>query len=193
MASEERKNETEKIRKIAEFKETLEKKIANTESELESLKILLEFVDKTLLEKGFKRAEIARTEATKKQELPPAMEYEAVVPLRTATGELLANLYMSKDSMRITIPQGKTFDIKTPPFQQFLIERVLKKMQEKDSEATGKGEIAIDKVFSYELVLDGDIIREISIRNLTEDRLRELKSSIQWTLEKMNEKVREGA
>jgi len=100
---------------------------------------------------------------------------------------------ISKDSMRITIPQGKTFDVNTPPFKQFLIERVLKKMQEKDSEATSKGEIAIDKVFSYELVLDGDILREISIRNLTEDRLRELKSSIQWTLEKVNEKVREGS
>jgi hypothetical protein len=61
-------------------------------------------------------------------------------------------------------------------------------MQEKDKAAAAKGGLPRESVFSYELALDGDIIREIVIRNLTADRQRELKSSIHWTLEKMYEK-----
>jgi hypothetical protein len=190
MAKEENNGENEKMRKLAEFKSLLEKKIAETEAELENLKLLLEFVNKTLLEKGFKRAEIAKPKPTETPAVPPVMEYEAAVPLKTVTGELLANLHVSPGSMRVTIAEDKTFSINIPPFQQFLIERVLNKMQEKDREAISKGEMAPEKIFSYELILDGDIIREIVIRNVTHERQRELKSSIHWTLEKMYEKIK---
>lgn len=193
VAREEKSNEIDKMKKLAEFKTLLEKKIADAEADLESLKILLEFVNKILLEKGFKRVEIAKPKRAKALALPPVMEYETVVPLKAVTGGLLANLYMSQESMRVTIAKDRTFNVKTPPFQQFLIERVLSKMQEKDSEAASKGEIAPDKIFSYELILDGDAIREIVIKNVTADRLRELRSSIHWTLEKMHEKAEKHA
>lgn len=191
MASEEKKNTAEKMKKLAEFKATLEKKVAETESALENLKILLEFVDKTLLERGFKRAEIAKPKSAETPVLPPVVKYETVVPLKTATGELLANLYLNQDSMHVTMAEDKDFNLKTPPFQQFLVERVLNKMQERDSEAVSIGKMASNEVFSYELILDGNTIREILIGNLTADRLRELKSSIHWTLEKMYEKTKE--
>lgn len=190
MAKEENNGKNEKMRKLAEFKSLLEKKIAEAEAELGNLKLLLEFVNKTLLEKGFKRAEIAKPKPTETPVVPPVMEYETAVPLKTVTGDLLANLYVSPGSMRITIAEDKTFNIKVPPFQQFLIERVLNKMQEKDRETVSKGELAPENIFSYELILDGDIIREIVIRNVTLERQRELKSSIHWTLEKMYEKIK---
>jgi len=190
MAKEENNGKNEKMRKLAEFKSLLEKKIAEAEAELDNLKLLLEFVNKTLLEKGFKRAEIAKPKPTETPVVPPVMEYETAVPLKTVTGDLLANLYVSPSSMRITIAEDKTFNIKVPPFQQFLIERVLNKMQEKDRETVSKGELAPESIFSYELILDGDIIREIVIRNVTLERQRELKSSIHWTLEKMYEKIK---
>ena len=190
MAREEKKDENEKIKKLAEFKSMLEKKIAAAKVDLENSKMLLEFVNETLLEKGFKRAEITELKPAKMPSLPPVVEYETVFPLKAVTGDLLANLYMSRDSMRVTFAEGKRFDVKTPPFQQFLVERVLKKMQEKDSQAASKGEMTPDKIFSYEIILDGDAIREIVIKNLTADRLRELKSSIRWTLEKMREKMK---
>ncbi len=185
-----RENETEKMKKLAEFKETLEKKIADAEEDLERLKILTELVNETLLERGFKKAKIEKPRATETSTRPPDMKHETVTPLKDVTGDLLANLHISRDSMRVTIAKGKAFDVKTPPFQQFLIERVLKKMREKDSEAADKGEMPPDKIFSYELILDGDAVREIMIKNLTAERLRELKSSIHWTLEKMHEKMK---
>jgi len=39
-------------------------------------------------------------------------------------------------------------------------------------------------------VREGDLIREIIIRNVDDERLKELKSSIRWTLDKMYEKIK---
>ncbi|MFQ6068173.1 MAG: hypothetical protein ACE5KD_01375 [Candidatus Bathyarchaeia archaeon] len=190
MTNKAEKNEVEKIRKLAEFKTRLEKKIEEATADLEDLKLLLELVNTTLLEKGFRKAEITKPKLLETATLPPVMKYETVIPLKTTAGDLLANLFVSQDSMRVSVAEGKTFNVKTPPFQQFLVERVLNKMQEKDSEAASKGKITPDKIFSYELILDGDVIQEIVIKNLTSSRLRELKSSIRWTLEKMLEKTK---
>ncbi len=63
------------------------------------------------------------------------------------------------------------------------------KMQEKDREAANTGEITPDRVLSYNITRDGDLIREITIRNTMPERSRELKSTIRWTLEKMYEKM----
>ncbi|MFP3985041.1 MAG: hypothetical protein ACLFU9_03615 [Candidatus Bathyarchaeia archaeon] len=189
----ETKNQNEKIRKLAEFKTQLERKIKKAEDNLEKLRILLELVNETLLEKGFKRADSPKPKFTEASNLPPVKEYETAIPLKTLSDDLLANLHTSKDCMRVVTAKDKTFNVKTPPFQQFLIERVLNKMHEKDREAASKGEITPERVFSYELILDGDVVREIVIQNLTADRIRELKSSINWTLEKMHEKMKKNS
>lgn len=187
MGTGESPDDASEMRKLAETKTMLERKISETEADLDSLKTLLEFVSKTLLASGFKRARIPKTKSARANDLPPS-SHEAIEPLKTARGELLADLLISQDSMSVRVAEGRSFSVKTPPFQQFLVERVLNKMQEKDAEATGKGQMSPEKAFSYELVLDGDIIREIAIKNITSERSRELKSSIRWTLEKMSEK-----
>ena len=182
--------EEEKIKKIAELRARLEKRMGDMETELEGLRVLLGFIDDTLLEKGFKRAEIVKPVPTPAEAVPPppAMGYERSVPLKTIAGDLLADLYVGEDSMRVVMAEEKSFDVNTPPFTSFLVERVLAKMQEKDREAAGTGEITPDRILSYNIVRDGDIIREISIRNVRPERSRELKSTIRWTLEKMYEK-----
>jgi len=188
MAEEE---EREKIKKIAELRVLLEKRVEDMETELEGMRTLLSFIDDTLLEKGFKRAEIAKPVPTPQKAVSPpeALEYERSIPLKTVTGDLLANLYVGEDSMRVVLAEDKSFDVNTPPFTSFLMERVLAKMQEKDREAASTGEITPDKILSYNIVRDGDLIREITIRNIGPERSRELKSSIRWTLEKMYEKM----
>ena len=45
-------------------------------------------------------------------------------------------------------------------------------------------------MFSYNIVREGEHIREIVIKNVDEERLKELKSSIRWTFEKMYEKMK---
>ena len=193
--------EAEKIKKIVAFKKKLEKKVEGLESELNEQRLMLEAVDSILLEKGFKRAEIAKTPVTAEVspvkeealvELPPQLssEFENVIPLKTVTGEPLATLYIEQDSLRIVLAEDKDFNINTPPFTQFLVERVLAKMQEKDSELARAGQLTADKIFSYNIVQEGDTIHEMVIKNFDANRLRELKSSIRWTLEKMYEKTK---
>jgi len=192
--------EAEKIKKFVAFKKKLEKKVEGLESELNEQRLMLEAVNSILLEKGFKRAEIAKTPVTAEVspvkeealvELPPqpSAKYE-VIPLKTVTGEPLANLHINQDSLRIVLAEDKNFNINTPPFTQFLVERVLAKMQEKDSELARTGQLTADKIFSYNIVQEGDTIHEILIKNSDANRLRELKSSIRWTLEKMYEKTK---
>jgi hypothetical protein len=193
--------ESEKTKRIVSFKQKLEKRVEELKSELQELQATLEAINSILIEKGFKRAEIAKPPAEiealpPKEEvtaepppLQPQVEYESV-PLSSVAGELLATLYVSDDSLRVVPAEDKNFDINTPPFTPFLLERVLAKMQEKDNELARTGQIPSEKVFSYNIVREGDIIREITIKHVDQDRLRELKSSIRWTLEKMYEKMK---
>jgi ribosomal protein L11 len=164
------------------------------EAELDELKTLLELIDSTLIEEGFKRAEVAKpVQVPAKQETPqpPVVPQKRGVPLKTVTGDLLAHIYTEKDSMQITLAEDKNFDINTPPFMSFFVERVLAKMQEKDKEDANTGKLAPENVLSFSIKQDGNIVREITINNLRRERSRELKSSIRWTLEKMYERIKQ--
>jgi hypothetical protein len=124
------------------------------------------------------------------KEAKPAQESESVIPLKTLDDEPLAIIYVDKQSMHVLPDERKNFNVNTPPFSHFLVERVLAKMQEKDNELVRMGQLTPDKMFAYNIVREGDLIREIVIRNVDEERLKELKSSIRWTLEKMFEKMK---
>jgi hypothetical protein len=209
--TEENQAESNKVRKMAELRELLERRIHDIETELEGLRSLMDVLNGILLEKGFKRADFQKAmvepvpassmeetwppKPTAKVEEPePSPEKEEqTVPFKTVTGDFLANLYVSKDSMRVVLAEDKRFTVDVPPFMAFLVERVLAKMQEKDKEAAAIGELTPDQILSYEIVRDGDVLREITIRNVGEDRARELKSTIRWTLEKMYEKMKSSA
>jgi hypothetical protein len=198
--------DTGRTKRLVAFQEKLEKRVERLDSDLKEAQAMLETVNSMLLEKGFKRAEMPKqpTRAAAKplsEETPatpapeptmsqPPPEVESVVELKTVSGEVLANVYVDGDSMRVVAAEGKDFDVNMPPFGQFLIERVLMKMQERDNELARAGQLEPDRIFSYNIVRDGDVVREISIKNVDADRLRELKSSIRWTLEKMHEKMK---
>ena len=186
--------EKERIKKIAKLRALLEKRVEEMQTEMDGLKTLLGLIDTTLLEKGFKRAEISKPfQSPKKQATPQLSDVKQKkgVSLKTVTGDLLAQIYVEKDSMQIAFPEDKNFDINTPPFTSFLVERVLAKMQEKDREDANKGKITPEKILAYNIKRDGNIIQEINIRNIKPGRSRELKSSIRWTLEKMYERVKQ--
>ncbi|MFZ0966039.1 MAG: hypothetical protein WAN82_05380 [Candidatus Bathyarchaeia archaeon] len=194
--------DAEKIKRLVSFKQKLEKRVEELGSELKELQATLEALNSILLEKGFKHAEITKSPAEIEALVPkeevtvepsppqPPTEYETVIPLKTVTGELLATLHASEDSLRVVPAEDKSFNINTPPFTPFLVERVFAKMQEKDNELARTGQIAPEKIFCYNIVREGEVIREITVKHVDQDRLRELKSSIRWTLEKMYEKMK---
>jgi hypothetical protein len=183
--------EKDRTKKIAELRGLLEKRVETIETELEGLRLLLSFVDEMLLANGFKRATIGKP-VSASPKIPSAVqptESKRSIPLKTVTGDLLAEIYDYDDSLRLVLAKDKDFSVRTPPFSSFLVERVLKKMQEKDRDATRAGDIPPDKVLTYNVSQEGDLIREITIKNITSARFQEFKSAARWTLEKMYEKM----
>jgi len=206
MTAEGEDSEEAKMRKMAELRATLEKQVNELQAELGQLRALLDFVNSALIEKGFKKPEIkaftpappiaeepvqpSPSTSTTARTPPTFPEQMQAIPIKTVTGDLLAELYTDDENMRVVLAKDKQFTTDTPPFTAFLIQRVLAKMQEKDSESASQGEIPRERILSYDIVKDGDIIREINITNIGPDRTRELKSSIRWTLEKMYDKMK---
>jgi len=196
--------DSEKLKALVNFKKKLEKRIEELDAEMKEASATLEAVNSILLEKGFKRGDLKEVKA-QEEEAPPkvedtleeevpatprAAEPESVIPLKTMDDEPLAIIYVDKEALHVLPDDSKNFSVNTPPFQAFLVERVLAKMQKKDGELVNMGKLTADKMFAYNIAREGDLIREIVIRNVNEDRLRELKSSIRWTLEKMYEKTK---
>jgi hypothetical protein len=206
LAVEDKEREEDKMRKMAELQATLERRVNELQTELDQLRALLDFVNSALLEKSFKKPEITKLATTTPPSSEPTFpkppspievettssfsEYAQATPIKTVTGELLANLYANEDFMRVVLAQDKQFTVDIPPFTTFLVDRVLTKMQEKDRESASVGEIPSDKNLSYEIIKEGDVIRELVIKNVGSDRIRELKSTIRWTLERMHEKTK---
>jgi hypothetical protein len=199
----------ERIKGIVALKQRLEKRLAKMEAETKELQATLDTVNSILLEKGFKRASLKDVETEAKKEAAPKPQQEPVplkeskptgyqggepenvIPLKTINEESLALIFIEKDeSIHILPDESKHFSVNTPPFSNFLVERVLAKMQDKDNELVRLKQLTPDKMFSYSIVREGDLIREIVIRNADEERFKELKSSIRWTFDKMYEKMR---
>ena len=196
--------DSEKMRSLVTFKKKLEEQVEKLDSELKETQAALDVVNSILLEKGFKRGDIKKVTVIPEEAAPPTQaaataeektvqrttEPESVIPLKTVNDESLAIIYVEKQTLHILPDESKHFSVNTPPFNNFLVERVLTKMQEKDKELVRMGQLTPDKMFAYNITREGDSLREIVIKNVDEERLRELKSSIRWTLEKMYEKMK---
>jgi hypothetical protein len=118
-----------------------------------------------------------------------SQDRDNVFSLKTMNDESLALICFNKGAMHVMPDESKQFNAKTPPFQNFLVEKILDKMKEKDVELVRINQLEVSKAFTYEIIKEEDLIREIVIHNVDDDRLKELKSSIRWTLEKMYEKM----
>jgi len=196
--------DADRMKRLITFKKRIEARIEDVEKEYKELQATLETVDSILLEKGFKHPQIsvkaAATETPQKgtEEESSIRESgrqteevaQSIGLLKSVTGEVLADMYVDGDTLHVVPAEEKGFNINTPPFNQFLLQRVLLKMQERDGELARSGQLDQSKILCFDIARDGDVIREIAIRNFDSDRLAELKSSIRWTLEKMYEKMK---
>ena len=193
--------EKEQLKKIAKLRANIENKILALEAELDEQRTLLNVIDSTLVKQSFKRAEIQKPVQSAAPKTvtpkPAAMPQKQVIPqgrgtpLKTITGDVLAEFVTEQDTLHILFPEDKNFDINTPPFTSFFVERVLAKMHEKDEEDASKGKLDPSKTLAFDIKQDGNIMREIIIKNLRPERSREVKSSIRWTLEKMYERMKQ--
>jgi hypothetical protein len=177
--------EEEQIKKMAELKTYIENRIKELEMDLTNSRRILEIIDEELAEKSFKRLEMPKTVPAIK-----AKEPKTTITLKASSGAPLANIAIDTSTMSITPAEGIVLNINTPPFQAFLMKKILEPMQSLDREAVSSGEIEPEEAFSYNLVLRDSDLKELVIRNYgDEKRLKELQTSIRWTFEKMYEKL----
>jgi len=203
-------------RNLAELKKDLEERISKAEKELNFLKTSLKLVDEALAKVSFKPAsklverpepeaprivaeptmavapKVAMEPKPVKEAVPapPPPAAEQAFPIKSKTGEDLGTMYIGKNYVRIVPRSDLAFSVRTPPFQSFFVDRVIGEMRRKDEMAADAGAKDPSSMIEYDIKVDGDTIREIAVRNVDEEaRVRELRSSIRWTLERMLEKT----
>jgi hypothetical protein len=193
-------SEREEVEKLLRNKNVIEKKIQELKNELDLLKDVLKVIDHQIAEKSFKVSKMPPkppatppkpTETIKPMPPEPIGELEQTIPLKASDGTLLANLYMSKNELKVVPDESIKFNVNTPPFQQFLISRVLNGMTAKDREDVMDGKITPDDILSYRVNQEGDLLIDITVKNFRDEkRAITLRNSFRWTLEKMYEKMK---
>jgi len=167
--------EDQEVKRLAELKTFLERRLTELDNEVENLKLMLNLVDKILSDKSFKRPQVAAQ---------PPSEQQPMRRIRGRTGALLATMTVAEQEARIVFnPEIKvTQDMR--PFSSFLLRKVLDSMKESDRLKIDEGKIDPDEGFEYEVVYDGELAREIIVRNYRDEtRLREVVNSVKWTLD----------
>ena len=172
----------EEVKKLAELKAWLEERIKELELELEKMKEMVVVTDMVLRTSSFKSA----------SELVPKKEVSEVRPLRRGDGKILANAYISGDTVSIVPVSDVRLSSAIPPFKSFCINRILEGMKTRDLELSSKGMLSKDEVLSYEIDED-DFIKKITVKGYgNRSRLNDILSSITWSFTKMLEKLPEG-
>ncbi|MDW8063313.1 MAG: hypothetical protein RMI43_04010 [Candidatus Caldarchaeum sp.] len=168
--------EDAEVKKLAELKTFLEQRLSELEREAESVKSLLEIIDRELVAKSFKKVQ------------PPAEALEkepsALRTIRSRSGALLATMSLKEKEARIVFNPEIRVTQDMRPFSSFLLRKVLDSMREADLQKVAEGRLDQSNVLTYEVVYDGDVARELVVKNFREEaRLREIVNSVKWTLD----------
>jgi hypothetical protein len=187
------KEEDSDLKRLAEMKAYLEKKISESERETERLRSFLQAVDSVLAEKSFRRVKIpAETQATSPVAVPQEKEAPAseVWVIATPEGVHLADLQITESELTLVPDPSIKYDVASPPLRAFLVARVLDPMHMKDEESARAGQLGADKVLAYEVPDEGGALKSLRVRNYGDQRrLTELRNAIRWTVRRMYEKT----
>jgi hypothetical protein len=187
------KEEDSDLKRLAEMKAYLEKKISESERETDRLKSFLQVVDSVLAEKSFRRVKIpGGAEAISVLETPEPKEKQAVQawPLTTPEGVHLADLQITESDLTLVPDPTIKYDVTSPPLRAFLVARVLDPMRVKDEELAKAGKLTGDRILAYEMADDGGALKSLRVRNYGDQgRLSELRNAMRWTLRRMYEKT----
>lgn len=135
-------------------------------TEKELLKVVLEEVLKL-------NQKLDKFLSEKEEPTPKLDAWDEEIPLKTSSDEVLAICQIRGNEMNIHL--SKIFPRNIPPFEAFLINRILERMKH-------AGVI-------YEVFESLSSIRDISVKNFDETQKREIMSATRWTLEKMWNKM----
>ena len=183
------KDDEADLKRLAEMKAYLEKKISDSERETERLRSMVEIVDSLLADKSFRPVKIpmpTQAEPTADLKRQPS----EIWPITTPEGTHLADVQMSESEITLVPDPKIRYDVTSPPLRAFLIARVLDPMHAKDEELARTGQVNPDLVLVYEVQEEEGILKGLRVRNYRDQgRLTELRNAMRWTIRRMYEKT----
>jgi hypothetical protein len=186
------REEDSDLKRLAEMKAYLEKKISDSEHETERLRSFLQAVDSVLAEKSFRRVKIpSEAQAASAPETEgKERQTSEVWPITTPEGVHLADLQITGSELMLVPDPNTRYDVASPPLRAFLVARVLDPIHMKDEELARAGQVSADRVLTYEVVEDGGALKSLRVRNYGDQRrLTELRNAMRWTVRRMYEKT----
>ncbi len=193
----------QEIKRAAEIKQWAESRIAELEEETTRLREILSVLDVFLRKTSFQSAATIpkETPATaprskkaaaseRSTQVSATAEYKEVKPLtRAKDGRLLANAYVSDNSVAIVPASDVVLNSSKPPFKSFFLNRILDGMRSKDMENVSSGRLSEDEALNYNVEEQGGVIKKIVINNYRDkSRLNEIFNTSAWTFARMLEK-----
>jgi hypothetical protein len=202
------------IKNAAEIREWLTKLISEKQNELERIKITLSLIDSVLKQGSFKTASnlnlnkksfiekssnvysenkkenITSSIQNTQNDSPIVMETRQIKRMRDNT--LIANVEISKEKMDIIPNDSINFNLDTPPFKSFFINRILEGMKNKDMDKVKQGQLSEVDTLSFNIVqkeTSDNILHKIEIKNYRDkDRVNEIFNTVAWVFTRMLEK-----
>ncbi len=177
------------LKRLAEMKAYLEKKISDSEKEVERLRSMVEIVDSLLADKSFRPVKIptpTQAEPTADLKRQPS----EIWPIATPEGTHLADVQVSESEITLVPDPGIRYDVTSAPLRAFLIARVLDPMHAKDEELARTGQVNPNLILVYEVQDDEGVLKALRVRNYRDPgRLTELRNAMRWTIRRMYEKT----
>lgn len=165
------------IKRMAELREWIEGIIKEKEEELERLRFMLTLINNLLKDVSFKPAIMLA-------------EDKEVIQIKKVD-QLLANVYIDKDT--ITIVPASSIKLRTDivPFKSFFLNKILDTFKNKDLEKVREGKISLEEVLDYKVEEEDSIIKSIMIKNYRDkNRANEIIHACEWVFSKMLERSR---
>lgn len=197
-------SEEQETKRLLQFKETMEQRMAELEAEAADLRAAMAAIDKMIVAEGFRTpaAPKAAPQPKPRTETPqPTPQAETLQPesfeegmsITSKDGTVLGRMNVEGKDLLFEPQPEYEFKTDIPPFQSFLVERVLANMSSTDRERAAAGEIDQSEILDYEVKEEDGVLKELHVRNYGgERRLREINSSLRWTFDKMYDKIRQG-
>lgn len=190
----------EQIQGIAALREKLRERIMRLNEEIEETELNIAALDAALTQSSFTPAsqytpqDVAPEEPQNKQSIdtaevpPPESDSAASKPIVTRDDSPLGSVHMYPDRIVVTIHDDISIDVDTPPFRTFFLERVLGVMEKKDATEVTAGTLPASSAMSFEVDASDGRIKKITINNYrTDERAREIDSTVRWVLNRMLE------
>ena len=206
-------------KKILRFRESMEQRVKELQTEMLDLKKAIEELDKLIVNTGFRtfttvdsqtREEKTETvtEPVTEDVIEPVTEEaaeevteivekveseEEQISITSKDGTVLGTMNVQEHTIIFTPSPSFDFNLDIPPLQSFLIERVLDNMRKTDQERSTNGELDPGEILEYEVQEEDGKLTQLLIHNYGgERRLREINSSLRWTFDKMYDKITQG-